>query len=50
VGPFSRIVMGAEAEAGLVVEISIPELAAVEVSGDGNMSMDDVEGDSFEAE
>lgn len=39
-----------EPEAGLVVEISMPELAAVEVSGAGNMSMDDVQGDSFQAE
>jgi hypothetical protein len=39
-----------EPKAGLVVEISMPELAAVEVSGAGNMSMEGVEGDSFRAE
>jgi hypothetical protein len=39
-----------EPKAGLVVEISMPELAAAEVSGAGNMSMDDVQGESFRAE
>jgi hypothetical protein len=39
-----------EPKAGLVVEISVPELAAAEVSGAGNMSMDDVQGESFRAE